>query len=128
MDKMIQKIKEGSWLIVAGGWIIAFIMTVIYQQTNLKLSQCEDRVSGPEIEVLEGEYMRADKALVIYKQRTDSLLRVIEKSDSIIAMLELKSINGKTKLYQDITTWRNLPADQRVLFFTKELAKIDTIR
>lgn len=128
MDKIKQYIKDGAALIVVAGWVVAGILGIMHYRTSLKLSQCQDRVSGPEVQVLEDEFYRADKALVIQKRITDSLLQVIEKSDSIIAMYELRSINAKTKLYTDLNNWRNLPADQRVRFFTEELAKIDTIR
>lgn len=128
MDKLIEKLKDSSYLIVLAGWILAVIMTLMYRRSELKLSQCEDRISGPEVEVLEREYERTDSALVILRSERDSLLRIVEKADSVIAMYELSSINGKTKFYKDITNWRLLPTDQRVLFFAKELAKVDEVR
>lgn len=77
--------------------------------------------------IIEQELERSREEAHYFKLKADSAMLVAESLEQSISILEKKSKKTDAKLIQDLATWRTLPADERVRFFTEELAKVDTI-
>lgn len=105
---------------------VSILFNIHYRTRHeMMLQKMERDEALPEIlqSQLEISRMERDSIRSMYNQemkRVDSLDTTISKSDQ-----NLKSM--KKKYYESINVWRTLPNDERVHFFTRELAKVDSI-
>lgn len=77
--------------------------------------------------IIDQELQRSREEAHYFKLKADSAMLVAEHLEQSMSILEKKSKKTDAKLIQDLAAWRTLPADERVRFFTEELAKVDTI-
>lgn len=105
---------------------ISILFNIHYHTRHkLMLEKMERDESLPE--VLQNQLDISRKEIDSLKALYEVESKKVDSLDNNVAQSDKKIKSLKSKYNESISIWRTLPNDERVHFFTRELAKVDSI-